>query len=118
MERNKSMKNNGGMSNALKILRWNKNFTQAKAAQYVNVSTRIWSNLETGNMPSFKTLVKIATVFKISPISMILLAFNKISVISTKEGIIFSYNKIHIVCKQNEFTEQDYLCFRIMTGMS
>jgi transcriptional regulator with XRE-family HTH domain len=102
----------------LRNLRLEKNWSQCQAATHAKIASPTWHFMEKERaMPHYETLLNIAKAFNIRPVTLLLLAFNKIYLLEREGFIKLSYNGYETdVVFIGEFTEGNYYAIRLMMG--
>ncbi len=106
------------LGEVLEMLRLARNWSQRLAAKHVKISEPTWHFMEKERaMPSYEYLLNIAAVFEIKPVTLLIIAFNKIYLLEQEGSVRLSYNGYETnVVFEGEFTEENYREIKLMMG--
>ncbi len=106
------------MISTIRMMRIAKGWSQAEASAHANLTPGTWSKFENDRNPNgatFRTFIKIAAAFEITPIVLILLCFNKLVIKISEERMLFYFQNRRINFS-GELTNRNYLTIMHMMG--
>lgn len=116
--KNRSALKENHIGEVLEMLRIAGNLSQRLAAKYAKISESSWHFMEKERaMPSYEHLLNIAAIFDIKPVTLLMIAFNKIYLLESEGSVTLAYNGYETnVVFEGKFTEENYREIKLMMG--